>query len=231
MNKIDKIINLRRKKARFYNEKLSKIKGIKIPTELENHYQVYQMYTIQLENEEQREKIQQDLTKAGVMTKVYFEPIHLKTFYIKKFNEDGDFPNDFIDNGDGTISDRVTGLMWGKECSSKLYQYYRAEKYISGLNNKEFAGYNDWRIPTLVELCSLLERRKNEKGLHINPLFDDKQSLYLNLDRPGGMHYMESCAIYHAIDFKTGVISEVATKYQNWCHTQSFYVKAVRTTK
>ena len=25
---------------------------------------------------------------------------------------------------------------------------------------------------------------KNEKGLHINPLFDDKQSLYLNLDRP-----------------------------------------------
>jgi hypothetical protein len=157
--------------------------------------------------------------------------IKAHNFYVKKINEEGDFPNDFIDNGDGTITDRVTGLMWGKECSSKLYQYYRAEKYILGLNNKEFAGYNDWRIPTLEELCSLLERRKNEKGLHISPLFDDKQSLYLNLDRPGGTHYMKSCAIYNAIDFKTGVISTVQTEYESHCHAQTFYVKAVRTTK
>ena len=157
--------------------------------------------------------------------------IKLHNFYVKKINEEGDFPNDFIDNGDGTITDRVTGLMWGKECSSKLYQYYKAEKYISGLNNNEFAGYNDWRIPTLEELCSLLEQGRNEKGLHINPLFDDKQSLHLNLDRPGGMHYMKSCGIYYAIDFKTGVISEVPTIYQPWFQTKTFYVKAVRTTK
>jgi len=157
--------------------------------------------------------------------------IEAHNFYVEKINEDGDFPNDFIDNGDGTITDRVTGLMWGKDSSSKLYKYYRAEKYISKLNNKEFAGYNDWRIPTLEELCSLLERRKNEKGLHISPLFDDKQSLYLNLDRPGGAWGMEGCAIYHAIDFKTGVISEAPTKHQGWCNTKIFYVKAVRTTK
>jgi len=157
--------------------------------------------------------------------------IEAHNFYVKKINEEGDFPNDFIDNGDGTIRDRVTGLMWGKECSSKLYQYYSAEKYISGLNNKEFAGYNDWRIPTLEELCSLLERRKNEKGLHISPLFDDKQSLYLNLDRPGGTHYMEDCGIYSAIYFKAGVIGEVATGNKPYCQTKTFYVKAVRTTK
>jgi len=157
--------------------------------------------------------------------------IEAHNFYVKKINEKGDFPNDFIDNGDGTITDRVTGLMWGKECSSKLYHYYRAEKYISELNNKEFAGYNDWRIPTLEELCSLLERGKNEKGLHISSFFDDKQSLVLNLDRPKGRHYMESCGIYLAIDFKTGVISEVATGDKPYCQTKTFYVKAVRTTK
>jgi uncharacterized caspase-like protein len=157
--------------------------------------------------------------------------IEAHNFYVKKINEKGDFPNDFIDNGDGTLTDRVTGLMWGKDGSSKLYQYYGAEKYIFGLNNKEFAGYNDWRIPTLEELCSLLERRKNEKGLHINPLFDDRQSLYLNLDRPGGTHHMEACAIYHAIDFRIGVISEVVTENLPYCQTKTFYVKAVRTTK
>ena len=32
------------------------------------------------------EKLQQNLTKAAVMTKVYFEPIHLKTSYGEKFN-------------------------------------------------------------------------------------------------------------------------------------------------
>ena len=42
---------------------------------------------------------------------------------------------------------------------------------------------------------------------------------------------MESCGIYHAIDFKIGVISEVATKHEGWCHTKNFYVKAVRTIK
>ena len=157
--------------------------------------------------------------------------IEAHNFYVKKINEEGDFPNDFIDNGDGTITDRITGLMWGKDSSSKLYHYYRAEKYISGLNDKEFAGYNDWRIPTLEELCSLLERGKNKKGLYISPLFDDKQSLVLNLDRPGGTHYMESCGIYHAIDFRIGVISEVETINEGWCHTKKFYVKAVRTIK
>jgi len=157
--------------------------------------------------------------------------IESHNFYVKKINEKGDFPNDFVDNSDGTLTDRVTGLMWGKDGSSKLYQYYGAEKYIFGLNNEKFAGYNDWRIPTLEELCSLLERGKNENGLHMSPLFTHKSSFVLNLDLPVGIHYAESCDMHHAIDFETGVITEVATKHESWCHTRKFYVKAVRTIK
>ena len=157
--------------------------------------------------------------------------IQTYNFYIKKINEEGDFSNHFVDNSDGTITDSVTGLMWEKNGSSTLYQYYRAEKYILGLNNKGFAGYNNWRIPTLEELCSLLEREKNEKGLHISPLFDHTQSLYLNLDRPGEAHYMTSCGMYHAIDFEEGAIKEITTENQPWCSSIKFYVKAVRTTK
>jgi dTDP-4-amino-4,6-dideoxygalactose transaminase len=93
LKKIDKIIKLRRGKAEYFNKKLSKLKGIKIPIELKNHYNVYQMYTIQLENNKSREELQQNLTKAGIMTKVYFNPIHIKTVYREKFNyREGDLP-------------------------------------------------------------------------------------------------------------------------------------------
>lgn len=38
-------------------------------------------------------------------------------FFDKELNEKGDFPNDFVDNGDGTITDRATGLMWEQKGS------------------------------------------------------------------------------------------------------------------
>jgi dTDP-4-amino-4,6-dideoxygalactose transaminase len=93
LEKIGKIIKLRREKAKYFNKKLSKIKQVKTPTESKDYYHVYQMYTIQLEDNETRERLQQDLTKAGVMTRVYFEPIHLKTSYRERFNyKEGDLP-------------------------------------------------------------------------------------------------------------------------------------------
>jgi dTDP-4-amino-4,6-dideoxygalactose transaminase len=92
-NKIDKIIKMRREKANYYNEKLSKIKGIKISTEVKNHFNVYQLYTIQLENNKLREKLHQNLIKAGIMSKIYFDPIHIKTLYKKYFNyKEGNLP-------------------------------------------------------------------------------------------------------------------------------------------
>jgi len=93
LKKIDKIIKLRREKTKYFNRKLSKFTEVKIPFEPKNHYHVYQMYTIQLENNNERNKLQKHLTKSGIMTKVYFEPIHLKTFYKKKLNyKEGDLP-------------------------------------------------------------------------------------------------------------------------------------------
>jgi perosamine synthetase len=54
---------------------------------------VYQLYTIFLKNSEERENLQAYLLKNGIYTKVYFYPIHLKTFYKKKFGyRDGDLP-------------------------------------------------------------------------------------------------------------------------------------------
>ena len=80
-------------------------------------------------------------------------------FYVRTDNESGIFHNDFEDLGNGVVIDRITGLMWEKGGSSIPLSYADAEAYVGQLNEKGFAGYRNWRIPTLEELCSLLQSR------------------------------------------------------------------------
>ena len=82
-DKLDKIIQLRRKHAMFYVSKLKKIKEIKLPDEPKDHLHVYQLFTIQLKNNLIRNELQKFLASRGIMTKIFFEPIHLSNFYKK----------------------------------------------------------------------------------------------------------------------------------------------------
>jgi len=95
-------------------------------------------------------------------------------FFDSYWNIFGSFNNDFVDNGDGTVTDRATGLLWQKSGSSRSVTWRRAELYIDKLNRNQFAGYSDWRLPTIDELASLLEKSKKD-GFHIDPVFDRKQ--------------------------------------------------------
>jgi len=72
------------------------------------------------------------------------------------YGQDGIYetnPLSYTDNGDGTVTDNNTGLMWTKNAGDKM-QYSEA---ISLSGNYEFAGYNDWRVPTIKELYSLID--------------------------------------------------------------------------
>lgn len=59
----------------------------------------------------------------------------------------------FIDNKDGTITDKLTGLMWQRKLTSKL-TIEEANSFLKQLNNGK---YNDWRIPNVKELFSLID--------------------------------------------------------------------------
>jgi len=59
----------------------------------------------------------------------------------------------FKDNGDGTISDLNTGLMWKKDESPNL-NWENALKYCQEL---DLGGYRDWRLPTIRELPTILD--------------------------------------------------------------------------
>ena len=82
-DKLDRIIQLRRQHARFYVSKLKKIKEIKLLDEPKDHLHVYQLFTIQLKNNLIRNELQKFLASRGIMTKIFFEPIHLSNFYKK----------------------------------------------------------------------------------------------------------------------------------------------------
>jgi dTDP-4-amino-4,6-dideoxygalactose transaminase len=91
--KFNTIIQMRREKAAYYTKRISKIRDIRTPAESKGEYHVYQLYTIELPDKKTRDHLQQFLTNAKIMTKVYFEPIHLKTYYTKEFNyEKNDLP-------------------------------------------------------------------------------------------------------------------------------------------
>ena len=72
------------------------------------------------------------------------------------FGQDAQYagnPPSYADNGDGTITDLNTNLMWAKDPGSKL-TYDQAVAGAAGFN---LAGYNDWRLPTIKELYSLID--------------------------------------------------------------------------
>jgi hypothetical protein len=128
-------------------------------------------------------------------------------FEISK-NAQGAFVNYFVDNNDGTVTDKATGLMWQKSGSSSDLRNRIAKKYIKELNRKRFAGHSDWRIPTIEELASLLEKR-SKSGVHIDPVFDHKQSICWTVDKvkPAGTK-----GRLWIVDFKQGQILQAIFK-------------------
>ena len=157
-------------------------------------------------------------------------------FFDSSRNLSGSFDNYFIDNNDGTVTDMATMLMWEKSGSIRSIDYDRANAYIKLLKRERFAGYSDWRLPTLEELASLLEKGE-QKGVHIDPVFDNKQIRCWTVDRceVGGGYSGSTGATQPAawiVDFKDGKISKAT-----WSRSSIYrifarnYTKAVRSAK
>ncbi|MCB9450024.1 MAG: DUF1566 domain-containing protein [Anaerolineaceae bacterium] len=72
-------------------------------------------------------------------------------FYGQDAQYTGNAPR-YQDNGDGTVSDLITGLMWQQDPGSKM-TFAQAEQGAATFN---LAGYMDWRLPTIKELYSLI---------------------------------------------------------------------------
>ncbi|MDM8556450.1 DUF1566 domain-containing protein [Desulfococcaceae bacterium HSG7] len=123
--------------------------------------------------------------------------------------------NDFEAHNE-VITDHATGLMWQQSGSDNELNYDEAQDYVKELNRNQFAGYNDWRLPTIPELISLLESEKQSNRLYINPIFDKKQKWCWSSDTVEG-----SSGLAWGVGFSSGLV--YTTLFDG-----SYYVRVVR---
>ena len=86
----------------------------------------------------------------------------------------------FCDNGDGTVTDDETKLIWKQtdayQDTSKWTNWFMSEDYIKSLNITKFAGYTNWRMPTLEEAEELYDEDTHIRDMDrfeicIDPVF------------------------------------------------------------
>jgi perosamine synthetase len=100
--KLDKIIQMRQDNAKYISSRISKHKQLKLPFTSSEYENIFQMYTLKLENKKLRDALHKFLISKKIFSKVYFSPIHLTSFYKEKFGtKKGDLPTT------EKISDRV----------------------------------------------------------------------------------------------------------------------------
>ncbi len=104
----------------------------------------------------------------------------------------------FVNNRDGTITDQQTRLMWEQKTHEQPSQFHRrghvprfevgdpcvglvhwvdgactwfetTTAWVTRLNQQRFAGYTDWRVPTVSELVTLVDYRRTNPAL--DPIF------------------------------------------------------------
>ncbi len=83
--------------------------------------------------------------------------------------------NQFVDNGNGTITDSATGLMWMQNDNGTGILWKDALSYAEDFS---FAGYSDWRLPDTKELQSIVDYTRSpatSSSAAINPMFNCTQ--------------------------------------------------------
>lgn len=130
------------------------------------------------------------------------EMIEKRGFRDSVWNPEGDFPNKFkvqIIKGDKVVVDYATGLMWQQSGSSNEMSLREAVNYIDWLNDQSYAGFSDWRLPTVEELESLLKPGR-KVGYFIDPIFDLKQQWFWSADK-------RSSGKAWSVSIRTGIIT------------------------
>ncbi len=88
-----------------------------------------------------------------------------------------------VDNGDGTVTDPNSSLMWKQSDAwvdmKRFYTWADHKEYVDKFNKEKFAGYEDWGIPSKAQAITLFDKSgkkqlmdKNGTLYPIDPIFE-----------------------------------------------------------
>ena len=173
------------------------------------------------------ESIKNKQRTSKSMTKLRDRPKTLSTDEIRKmfknkgfrdieWNPEGDFPNEYeekILSKHRVVIDYACGLMWQQSGSRNKITLKEAKDYVRQLNRNSYAGFSDWRMPTIEELASLLEPSTGGTRL-IDEAFDPQQQWCWSSDK-------KPTRDAWPISFRSGIVS-----YTGW--NSKYHVRSVR---
>ena len=109
--------------------------------------------------------------------------------------------NVFQDNGNGTISDLASGLTWQQQDDDMMRTQLNSFFYCRNLN---LAGLDDWRLPNLKELTSIVDFRRREPAIE-ERFFPDTKESYWSITSVSG----SGSADGWSVDFVSGRIDDI----------------------
>ena len=141
-------------------------------------------------------------------------------FFDKRWNKYQSFSNQFelqAIEDHKIVIDHATSLAWHQSGSELPMPYTEAKLWIENLNKKGYAGYYNWRLPTLEEAASLIEQKKTNYR-YIDPVFSNQQ------------HSLHTGDIYNetrlwGVSFQYGGCFRVGVIEPNYVRPVTKYVK------
>jgi len=141
---------------------LEKIRALKVKLPVEYYFQNGRYLAATQQAAEAKKNLETYLEMAGKEGE-YYEPA-LKLYSQVEANEKR--LARFKDNGDGTVYDTQTGLMWAARDNGRDITWADAREYCRDYSG---GGHTDWRIPTQDELAGLYDKEVAD-SYHITPL-------------------------------------------------------------
>jgi PKD repeat protein len=98
-----------------------------------------------------------------------------KTFFVQCVRGNSNYGlNFFVNNGDGTITDKASGLMWTRQDSGIGMNWSNALAWVQARNATNCLGHGDWRLPNAKELQSILDYSRSpdtSASAAVDPVF------------------------------------------------------------
>jgi len=142
--------------------------------------------------------------------------------YTTTFGEDADYSiynPFFINNGDGTVTDTVTGLMWQKTDGGEM-TIQNAQLYCNTLT---LGGYTNWRLPNAYEGYSILNLGDLNPALDTNYFTKNSAEYWWTSDRQVG-----DTSVIWVTNAGGGIGNHPMTETISAGGVKNFYVRAVR---